>query len=41
MTASLANFITSLFAGTLLVVLPISAALVTVSRLDPLAREEV
>jgi hypothetical protein len=40
MTPSLANFITSLFAGAFLVILPIAAALITVSRLDPLAREE-
>jgi len=40
MTSSLANFIGSLFAGLLVVILPISAALVTVSRLDPLQREE-
>jgi len=41
MTSSLANFLASLFAGAFLVILPITAALVTVSRLDPLAREEV
>jgi hypothetical protein len=41
MTPSLANFITSLFAGTVLVILPITAALITVSRIDPLAREDV
>jgi hypothetical protein len=41
MTSSLANFLGSLFAGAVLVILPITAALVTVSRLDPLAREEV
>ena len=41
MTQSLANFLTSLFAGAFLVILPITAALATVSRLDPLAREEV
>ena len=40
MTASLANFLGSLFAGTVLVILPITAALVTVSRLDPIVREE-
>jgi hypothetical protein len=40
MTPSLSNFITSLFAGALLVIVPISAALVTVSKIDPLAREE-
>jgi hypothetical protein len=41
MTASLANFLGSLFAGTVLVIIPITAALIVVSRLDPLAREEV
>ena len=41
MTSSLANFLGSLFAGAVLVILPITAALVTVSRLDPLAREDV
>jgi hypothetical protein len=39
MTPSLANFLGSLFAGTVLVILPISAALITVSRLDPLTRD--
>jgi len=39
-TPSLANFIGSLFAGLIVVILPIGAALATVSRLDPLAREE-
>ena len=41
MTASLGNFLTSLFAGAFLVIVPIAAALVTVSRIDPLAREEI
>lgn len=40
MTPSLANFLGSLFAGTVLVILPITAALIIVSRLDPLSREE-
>ena len=38
MTQSLSNFITSLFAGALLVILPISAAVVTVSKIDPIDR---
>ena len=41
MTASLANFLGSLFAGAVLVILPITAALLTVSKIDPLAREEI
>jgi len=41
MTPSLANFLGSLFAGVALVILPITAALVTVSRLDPVSREDV
>jgi len=40
MTASLGNFLASLFAGTFLVIIPIIIALVTVSRLDPLSRAE-
>jgi photosystem II PsbX protein len=40
MTSSLANFLGSLFWGTAIVVLPITAALILVSRLDPLVREE-
>jgi len=40
MTASLANFLGSLFAGVVLVIIPISAALILVSRLDPVARIE-
>jgi len=40
MTASLANFLGSLFAGAVLIIIPISAALILVSRLDPLSREE-
>jgi hypothetical protein len=41
MTASLANFLGSLFAGTVLVIIPITAALILVSRLDPINRSEV
>jgi len=41
MTASLANFLGSLFAGTVLVIIPITIALITVSRLDPVVRSEV
>jgi photosystem II PsbX protein len=41
MTASLANFLGSLFWGSFLVVLPITAAVIIVSRLDPISREEV
>lgn len=40
MTPSLANFLGSLFAATILVIIPITAALIIVSRLDPLYREE-
>ena len=40
MTASLANLLGSLFWGTVLVILPITAALIFVSRLDPIVREE-
>jgi hypothetical protein len=39
MTASLANFLGSLFAGSVLVIIPITIALIVVSRLDPIARE--
>jgi hypothetical protein len=39
MTSSLSSFLGSLFAGTALVIIPITAALIIVSRLDPLARE--
>ena len=41
MTASLAGFLGSLFWGTVIVILPITAALILVSRLDPISREEV
>lgn len=40
MTASLSNFLGSLVWGSLLVILPITAALILVSRLDPINREE-
>jgi hypothetical protein len=40
MTTSLSSFLGSLFGGTLLVIIPITAALIIVSRLDPLSREE-
>ena len=40
MTASLANFLGSLFAGTVLVIVPITIALILVSRLDPITRSE-
>jgi len=40
MTASLTNFLGSIFWGTAVIVLPITAALILVSRLDPLGRED-
>ena len=40
MTASIANFLGSIFWGTVVIVLPITAALILVSRLDPLGRED-
>jgi hypothetical protein len=40
MTASLSNFLSSLFVGTALIIIPITIALIIVSRIDPLAREE-
>jgi len=40
MTPSLANFLGSLFGGTVVVIIPIAIALITVSRLDPLSRQE-
>jgi hypothetical protein len=40
MTASLSNFLGSLFWGTAGVIVPITIALIVVSRIDPLAREE-
>ena len=41
MTPSLANFLGSLFAGTLIVIVPITFALILISRLDPITRSEV
>jgi len=40
MTASLAGFLESLVLGTIIVIIPITVALILVSRLDPLSREE-
>jgi photosystem II PsbX protein len=40
MTASLSGFLGSLVYGTLLVVVPITIALVIVSKIDPIARED-
>lgn len=41
MTPSLSGFLTSLFLGAFVVIIPISFALITVSRLDPIARQEM
>jgi photosystem II PsbX protein len=41
MTPSLANFLGSLIWGTLIVIIPITIALIIVSRIDPLSRQEV
>lgn len=38
MTASLSNFLGSLALGTFIVIIPITVALILVSRLDPVAR---
>ncbi len=38
MTASLANFLASLFWGTSIVIIPITIALIIVSKLDPISR---
>ena len=40
MTTSLANFLGSLLWGAFLIILPITAALVFVSRIDPIVRED-
>jgi len=39
MTPSLANFLGSLFWGTVIVIIPITIALIVVSKLDPLSRD--
>ena len=39
MTPSLSGFLGSLFYATIIVIIPITAALILVSRLDPLSRE--
>ena len=41
MTASLSGFLASLFWGTIIVIIPITIALILVSRLDPLSRTDV
>jgi photosystem II PsbX protein len=40
MTSSLGNFLGSIFWGTAIVVIPITIALILVSRIDPLDRED-
>jgi len=40
MTPSLGSFLGSLFWGLTIVIIPITIALILVSRLDPLSREE-
>ncbi len=39
MTASLANFLGSLFWGSSIVIIPITIALIIVSKLDPINRD--
>jgi hypothetical protein len=41
MTSSLTSFLSSLFYATFIVIIPITIALITVSRIDPLARQQV
>ncbi len=40
MTSSLANFLGSLFWATALIIVPITIALIIVSRIDPITREK-
>jgi hypothetical protein len=40
MTSSLSGFLGSLILGTFVVIVPITIALVIVSRIDPLTRED-
>jgi|TARA_B100000513_G_scaffold154046_1_gene72922 hypothetical protein len=40
MTASLSGFLSSIFLGTFIVIIPITIALILVSRIDPLSRVE-
>lgn len=40
MTPSLANFLGSIFAAVIVVIIPITIALIVVSRLDPISRAE-
>ncbi len=39
MTPSLANFLASLFWGTAIVIIPITIALIVVSKIDPINRD--
>jgi len=40
MTPSLANFLGSIFAAVVVVIIPITIALILVSKIDPLSRAE-